>query len=749
MRRWFMMSEVRNTVHVILLRNKLLGFVIVSCAAVVIAQSARAAPEAETSRRPVTVADAIAMVRAADSLHFKNIAHFSPDGSKIVIVLRRGDVERNTNDFFIDLWDTNDVFGSTPPKVLLHISTSSNEDAISNVTWLDDNETVAFLGETVEDSKQVFTFNVRTHVMRQVTNDSSKIYSYSINGSGDTVAYIAESPAASIFNDDTVRHGLVVVSQDISDVLRGRAEKPSQLFVQSGSNAPRLIQLPNKLADFAEPFLSPNGRYVVVPVYANQIPDAWAEYSEPYIQAMARQKPAPGQSSILREYMWVDTLTGQNGIALEVPGISIAWRVAWSPDSRSIAIGNTYLPLGETQGEERRSRQRSTFTVEVELPSGKLNKIAPKGLELLSWDATTSRLMFGVDSGVWSAGGSEKRIYFQKLDGRWTEATGLPGQRTKPSVFVEQSMNTPPRIVVLNPSTNQRRILLDLNPQFNNLRFARVDEIKFTTRDGKEVKAGLYYPVDYTPGRRYPLVIQTHDWSADMFWIDGPYTTAFAAQPLAGRGIMVLQLGMDEDKVGSLREGPEETAKFEDAITYLNQKGLIDRSRVGVIGFSRSCFHVKYALTHSRFHFAAASVTDGFDGGFLQYIVSLPSNQAFAAEEEDVNGGPPFGLGLKFWINRSPDFSLDKVQAPLRIYALSSESTLGEWEWFAGLSRLGKAVEMVVTKDGSHLLERPWDRMISQQGNVDWFCFWLKDEEDPDPAKRDQYLRWRNMRRHE
>jgi len=25
--------------------------------------------------------------------------------------------------------------------------------------------------------------------------------------------------------------------------------------------------------------------------------------------------------------------------------------------------------------------------------------------------------------------------------------------------------------------------------------------------------------------------------------------------------------------------------------------------------------------------------------------------------------------------------------------------------------------------------------MISLQGNVDWFCFWLKSEEDPDPAK--------------
>jgi len=32
------------------------------------------------------------------------------------------------------------------------------------------------------------------------------------------------------------------------------------------------------------------------------------------------------------------------------------------------------------------------------------------------------------------------------------------------------------------------------------------------------------------------------------------------------------------------------------------------------------------------------------------------------------------------------------------------------------------------------------------QGNVDWFCFWLKGEEDRDPAKAEQYARWHDLR---
>jgi hypothetical protein len=52
---------------------------------------------------------------------------------------------------------------------------------------------------------------------------------------------------------------------------------------------------------------------------------------------------------------------------------------------------------------------------------------------------------------------------------------------------------------------------------------------------------------------------------------------------------------------------------------------------------------------------------------------------------------------------------------------------------------------MIYIPDGVHILEKPWERMESQDATVDWFCFWLKDEEDPDPAKAEQCVRWREL----
>ncbi len=217
---------------------------------------------------------------------------------------------------------------------------------------------------------------------------------------------------------------------------------------------------------------------------------------------------------------------------------------------------------------------------------------------------------------------------------------------------------------------------------------------------------------------------------------------------------MVLQAEYFEDKdpdwfhkeVDTPKEIERYVSAYEGAIDYLDEKGLIDRHRVGIIGFSRTCLYVKYALTHSTYRFAAASVTDGIDGGYFQYI-AFNASVNLPREFEGFNGGPPFGQGLGSWKERSPGFNVDKIRTPLRIMAENTSVILFEWEWFATLRRLGKPVEMVITQDGSHELQRPWERMISLQGNVDWFRFWLKGEEDPDPAKAEQYARWRELRK--
>jgi len=209
---------------------------------------------------------------------------------------------------------------------------------------------------------------------------------------------------------------------------------------------------------------------------------------------------------------------------------------------------------------------------------------------------------------------------------------------------------------------------------------------------------------------------------------------------------MVLQADEAEiDDVDTPKEFPREVARLEGAIDYLDQRGMIDRARVGVIGFSRSGDVVAYALTHSKYQFAAASVADGSDQGFVNYMLSV--NTSGSREIEFSNGGVPFGDGLKTWMRISPEFNLDKSHTPLRLLALGRDLLLVEWGWFGGYWRLRRPIDFVYLPDAVHVLQKPWERLVSQQGNVDWFAFWLKGEEDPDPAKAEQYARWRELRK--
>jgi hypothetical protein len=68
------------------------------------------------------------------------------------------------------------------------------------------------------------------------------------------------------------------------------------------------------------------------------------------------------------------------------------------------------------------------------------------------------------------------------------------------------------------------------------------------------------------------------------------------------------------------------------------------------------------------------------------------------------------------------------------------------WAPYVGLKRLGVPVELIFFPAGTHIMEKPWDRLVSQGGAADWFAFWLKGEESADPTKAERYRRWTELR---
>lgn len=225
--------------------------------------------------------------------------------------------------------------------------------------------------------------------------------------------------------------------------------------------------------------------------------------------------------------------------------------------------------------------------------------------------------------------------------------------------------------------------------------------------------------------------------------VSGASDSAYAAQELAAKGIAVLQMGYDHVGRSTPAEAPRAMAAIEGAIDALSKDGIIDRNRVGIMGFSRTVYHVAYTLTHSSYPIAAATLADGFDGDYFQTIAF---GMTEAPDAIAVNGASPWGAGLEKWLERSPLFAVDRVSSPVRLEAYGMDSVLGLWGWYSLLSRRNMPVDMIVLPHAPHLLAKPWERMASQQGDVDWFCYWLKGEQDSSHQKAAEYRRWRELR---
>lgn len=124
-----------------------------------------------------------------------------------------------------------------------------------------------------------------------------------------------------------------------------------------------------------------------------------------------------------------------------------------------------------------------------------------------------------------------------------------------------------------------------------------------------------------------------------------------------------------------------------------------------------------------------ATLADGFNGGYFERI-AYPNQ---IAEPDAVNGGPPYGATFPHWLEHSPTYNVSGLETPVRLEAYGVAGAIEEWEWFSLSSSMKKPIDLVLLPRGTHLLVKPWERMTSQQSNVDWFASWLKDETDPSP----------------
>jgi dipeptidyl aminopeptidase/acylaminoacyl peptidase len=697
----------------------------------------------------------------------------SMSGTRVAYLVKAPNIERNSNDYQLYVREIGDK--SLSPGKLLFTGAE-----ISDVKWLSDDNRISML-MPIGGIKTLVFVNALTGTLEPAFEASGNIEYYSTDSTGNTVAYSITEPQTQKSNIPTSTYQRIASGYRVRFGEKVTDGWPvSTIYIrqreQNGEwSPPQAITIENPFTHvkathltFARGLsLSPNGKRLLFTYISDTVPDEWKK------DPLVKRYLAESLFEILILYDVDKTST-----TLGFKSLSPASVPLWANDSRSFLV-NATSPIGSHwEAEDVRDHHASAadgnlFVVNVD--SGEVEEVArnvpdhhepplfwqKNGDVIVHSDWTTiARLHRFKDS--WRE--IEHNNIAQKKEDRFlylvSNGTEIMG--------TYETITTPRELFEYDPDQRHIRLLTDLNPQLRLVRFAPVETVHWSTAGGLNVSGLLFIPPEYAPGTRYPLVIQTKGNDQGWFYCDAAAIRdpSFAPQPIATAGMMYLIRTTDEDwkfqeevdkrpqgYPGGIGEAVQQMDIWDSAIDALDKKGMVDPSKVGIIGFSRTGWQVEFDLVHSHTRYAAATATDNAQYSLSEYWM-IPWA---SVDEERMYGGPPYGRTLENWQKYSISFNLDKVHTPLLMEEMGygtreddqhlvPRSLAVRFEISSGLTRLGKPVEMYFYPDEGHQPEHPKARLASLQRNLDWYRFWLQGYERPHPEDPDQYKRWEHLR---
>jgi hypothetical protein len=740
--------------------------------------------------RLFTVADDIALTQ------FDTSPVFSPDDSYFFITSHRGRLDINRVESSVRIYSVAEIvaflsgsenMGEPEPVWTISKATCKNGPIIETARWLPDSTGIAFLAKTASGNDELFLAELHRRTVLPLTPENRHVTAFDVHSRTQFV-YAVLSPA---IRDKTIqdRQAAAVVGTGrslFSLLFPEDATKPSvwlhdlsELWAVSDGKRFRVMDrsshrpVPIHLEGQRSLALRPDGHSIVTALTVLDVPADWEKLYPPRSASSAYRVRARHQDPYafmgqydVSEYTLLDLRTGKAKSLTNAP-LGAGWgghvHAEPSADGQAVVLSYTFLP---PEREGVLGQNRPCVAV-VDLMSSSLGCVdipkdgVPSANELTWRVVVDARFVQGNKNLVLVTYQDDDdddttrstTCFVRQGDDSWRADASMcmSTENKRPvEISIQQGMNNPPVLIATSKKTRTSHVIWDPNPQLSGVHLGEVSVLKWNDSDGHAWIGGLYKPPDYVPGKRYPLVIQTHGFSEHYFLPSGSYPTVFAAQELAAVGFLVLQV-IEDCPATNTPEGPCQVAGYEAAVERLSRDGLIDADRIGIVGFSHTCYHVLEALTTSRLHFRAGLVADGINLGYLEYMMAadLDGQNSFAHFAEKIIGDRPFGSGLNAWLKRSPEFNLDKINSPLEVIATTGGiRALQMWEPYAALRYLHKPVDLLVLNSEEHPITNPAERLVSQGTAIDWFRFWLQDYEDRDPMKIEQYNRWKAMRMH-
>jgi dipeptidyl aminopeptidase/acylaminoacyl peptidase len=685
-------------------------------------------------------------------------AVISPDGKHILKITHRGDLERGVTEATLWMFEVDQLRGSirqrssvvAKPVPLLRMAAAANGLAgnyldggniIFQPIWSLDGRMITFLGRDAGENRRIFQVDIASRQVRALTPSNRDVLAFA--SSKDSIAYLlgGDADLRTAWNSaDPASPDIVVgTGKPLMKILYPHFDGnsfsdplPVGVWRVRGSSKP--VPVLDRTTGSA---LSITTRYTMLSMALSPDGHRLAVVSQDDTHGAD-----PGSTAASLSYQVVELEGGSKTQIVPIEqfryGRTGRYLASWSPDGQALVVSEAVLETGPAG--------RCIVAIVGMEGQGKvacaLDRVdAPQALIMgLQW-AAPDRIDLAFKP--FRAPSIQHRSLL-KRKGQWRMQKSASRQL---ALEVRESLNEPPKLFAVDLATGRDREAFDPNPQLAGLEMGTAKPFTWKDPRGRVVQGGLLLPSRVIPGKRYPLVVQTHGFDPGEFFKVGYSETSNAGRALLSRDIVVLQVK---------EPPPEGTQSWEDAtrlgldvyvaaIDELDKQGLIDTRKVGISGYSYTGWLVTAAISRDPGRFAAAAIANTDPVTLTGYFSYVDTPTADVVAESFV-GARPYGEGLKAWMERVPTFSSEKITAPVLFSAADPWHLINFWDLYASLRDQRKPAELQFFRTGQHNITKPSQRFAHQQMIVDWFDFWLRDHEEPDPAKAGQYVRWRDFR---
>lgn len=280
-------------------------------------------------------------------------------------------------------------------------------------------------------------------------------------------------------------------------------------------------------------------------------------------------------------------------------------------------------------------------------------------------------------------------------------------------------------------SPNPKKIT-DMTSQLKDWKVGTSEVISWKSKDGTTIEGVLSKPTNYDAAKKYPLLVVIHGGPTG---VDTPTPVPGSVYPIVqwlDKGALVLRVnyrgsagyGEAFRSLNVRNLGVGDMWDVLSGVDYLDSKKMIDRSKMGCMGWSQGGYISAFLTTNTTI-FKAISVGAGISNWMTYYV------------NTDIH---PF---TRQYLKATPwsDEAIYKKTSPMTNINLAKTPTLiqhGEfdrrvpianaYELLQGLRDRNVPCELVVYKGFGHGINKPKERLAANWHNWQWFAKYVWGE---------------------